>query len=111
MNRTAFPGAPNGRERVGSHRLVRPHRRAGRGLTLVELMVSMVIGLLIIASMAMLFAGNSRTRAEIERSAQQLESGRLAMELMRDDIHQAGYFGGLAASGAQLVSPCIPRTG
>jgi len=100
---------PRCRAEHGSHK--RGRRRSASGVTLVELMVSIAIGLLIVASLAMLFVANSRTRGEIERSGQQLESGRLAMELLRDDIHQAGYFGGFPAATVQAISPCVPRTG
>jgi type IV pilus assembly protein PilW len=89
-------------------------RGATRGLTLVELMVATTIGLLIIVTMGVLFAGNSRARQEIERAAQQVENGRLAIELLRDDTHQAGYYGGLlgvATQPMQTVSPCVPRVG
>lgn len=86
-----------------------------RGLTLVELMVAMTIGLFVIVTMGVLFAGNSRARAEIERAGQQVENGRLAMELLRDDIQQAGHYGGLvvgpAGAALRTVSPCVPRAG
>ena len=86
-----------------------------RGLTLVELMVAMTVGLFVIVTMGVLFAGNSRARAEIERAGQQVENGRRAMELLRDDIQQAGHYGGLVADPAggtlHVVGPCIPRAG
>jgi len=88
----------------------RPARRWSLGVTLVELMVALAIGLLVLGAMSGLFAANARSRAEIDRSAQQLENGRFALDLLRDDLRQAGFFGGFAAPG-HTVSPCIPRTG
>jgi type IV pilus assembly protein PilW len=80
------------------------------GVTLVELMIAITIGLFAIGTMSALFAANSRTRAEIERAGQQVENGRFALDLLRDDVRQAGFFGGFVGT-AQLTSPCVPRTG
>lgn len=62
-----------------------------RGYTIIELMVSITIGLLILASLVGLFAGNSRERAEIERANQQTENGRYALQVISDDLRNAGY--------------------
>ena len=70
-------------------------RRCG-GAGLVELMVGITLGLLVLAAMATLFANNSAARNEIERTSQQIENGRFALQLLRDDIHLAGYFHGFA---------------
>src|SRR5258706_5878274 len=82
-----------------------------RGVTLVELMVAMTIGLLVIAGLCALFAQTAGARSEIERAGQQLENGRFALELLRDDIRQAGYFGGLLTGSPHLVDACVPRSG
>lgn len=63
-----------------------------RGMTLVELMVAIAIGMLIVAAMAILFANNSRSLAETERSGQKIENGRYALELLAGDLHHAGFF-------------------
>jgi type IV pilus assembly protein PilW len=63
-----------------------------RGMTLVELMVAIALGMLIVAAMAILFANNSRGLAETERSGQKIENGRYALELLAGDLHHAGYF-------------------
>jgi len=89
---------------------VAPVQARCAGVTLVELMIAVVIGLLAIGTMSALFAANSRTRAEIERAGQQVENGRFALDLLRDDVRQAGFFGGFSGI-AQVVSPCVPRTG
>jgi type IV pilus assembly protein PilW len=59
-------------------------RRCG-GAGLVELMVGITLGLLA-AAIATLFANNSAPN-EIERTSQQIENGRFALQLLRDDIH------------------------
>lgn len=72
-----------------------PWRRFSRGLTIIELMVGIAAGMLIVAAMSLLFANNSRSRAETERASQKIENGRYAMELLATDLEHAGYFGGL----------------
>jgi type IV pilus assembly protein PilW len=72
-------------------------RRSGRaqtqqfGYTIIELMIAITISLIILASLVGIFANNSRTRAEIERANQQTENGRYALQLITDDLHNAGY--------------------
>jgi type IV pilus assembly protein PilW len=86
--------------------------RSPRGYSLIELMVSMTIGLLILAGLTTIFANNSRTRAEIERAHQQTENGRYALQLLTDDLHNAGYFAefnpGTVANPALTVPTAIP---
>jgi type IV pilus assembly protein PilW len=72
-------------------------RRTGRaemrqfGYTIIELMIAITISLIILASLVAIFANNSRTRGEIERANQQTENGRYALQLIIDDLHNAGY--------------------
>jgi len=87
--------------------------RSTRGTTLVEVMVAMTIGLFILAALAQLFAHNSQTRKEIDRTGRQIENGRYALEVLRDEIRMAGFFGGYddSAATAQFIGACIPRSG
>ncbi|MDA8256558.1 MAG: PilW family protein [Betaproteobacteria bacterium] len=73
------------------------------GFSLVELMVAITLGLLIVAGLTTLFVKNSQTRAEIERASQQIENGRYAMQLLSDDLHNAGYLAEFDAR--QLATP------
>lgn len=71
-----------------------PRRRAfQRGFSLIELMVSIVLGLVIVASLAMLFANSSRARQETDKTNQQIENGRYASQYLLQDLRLAGYFG------------------
>ena len=63
------------------------------GYTLVEMMVSIAIGLIVLAALVTLFAGNSRQRGEIERANAQTENGRYALQLLSEDLRDAGYLG------------------
>lgn len=44
----------------------------------------------------MLIANQSTTRSQMENSSQQIENGRYAMQLLRDDIEHAGFYGTFA---------------
>jgi type IV pilus assembly protein PilW len=66
---------------------------AMKGFTLVELMVSMVIGLIILAAVAQIFATSRGTYNLEEGMARVQESGRFAMEFLSQDIRMAGYAG------------------
>ena len=82
--------------------------RAG-GFSLVELMVSITIGLMLVAGMATLVSNYSAHRAELEKSGRQIENGRYAMQLLSDDLRHAGYYGQYYALGsvpAVLPDPC-----
>ncbi|MEP7083155.1 MAG: PilW family protein [Betaproteobacteria bacterium] len=89
------------------HGIARPG--ACNGFTLVELMVGIVVGMLVITAMALLFANSSAARAEMDRASQQIENGRVALQILRDDIHQAGFFGGYSGGVRRIVDACVPR--
>ena len=83
-------------------------RRAG--FSLVELMVSMTIGLMLLATLLVVFANASSARGELERASRQIENGRYAVELLSDDLRIAGFLGevnvGALAAPAALPDPC-----
>ena len=66
-------------------------RRRLAGYSIVELMVAITVGLIILAGLVTLFANNSRARAEIDRANQQTENGRYALQMIADELHNAGY--------------------
>jgi type IV pilus assembly protein PilW len=85
-------------------------RRSMQGISMVELMIAMVLGLIILAGLASLFANSSAARSEMERSSRQIENGRFAMELLSDDLRLAGFYGELnvrsLAATTALQNPC-----
>ncbi len=81
------------------------------GLSLVELMISITIGLILVAGMATLIATQSAARNELEKSHRQIENGRYAIELLRGDIEHAGFYGEYAPPKTTVYSapdPCVP---
>jgi prepilin-type N-terminal cleavage/methylation domain-containing protein len=75
-------------------------REPGQGFTLMELMVSMGLGLIVMAAMASLFkTGLDSTRLIMQRAETQ-ENMRAAMDLLVKDVGMAGA--GLPSGGVQL---------
>src|SRR5215471_17378992 len=72
----------------------------------------LTIGVIVLFALVTLFIGNSRTRAEVDQASQQIENGRYALDLLRDDLHLAGYYGdvvpqqGFTLATAQIPSIC-----
>lgn len=88
-------------------------RRLGQGLSLVELMVAIAIGLFMVGALITLFVNNSAARVELDRSSRQIENGRFAIDVLRDDIAMSGYFGELAPPERATVvnpQPCATAT-
>ncbi len=86
-----------------------PGRNAG--LSLVELMVSMALGLVILTGVLTVFFNASAARNEVERTSRQIENGRYAVELLTTDLQLAGFHGEFDASaipmpGALPADPC-----
>jgi type IV pilus assembly protein PilW len=93
-----------------------PHRyplqslRHQRGMTLMEWMISMTIGLILLAGLTALIAQQSSTQAELEKSSRQIENGRYAMQLLNDDIQMAGYYGEFSNVASLPPPPGPPDT-
>lgn len=62
-----------------------------RGLTLVELMISLVLGLLVIAGVGSVFVANKQSYRTNEALGQVQDASRIAYEFMARDIRMAGY--------------------
>jgi type IV pilus assembly protein PilW len=65
------------------------------GLSLIELMVALTIGLFLLAGMIAIFLSSSQSHNELEKASRQIESGRYSIEMLRDDIELAAFFGDL----------------
>ena len=71
--------------------------RAG-GFTLVELMIAVALGLVILAALTSFFVQTSQNRSELDRNSRQIENGRFAADILREDLSLAGHY-------ADLVQP------
>lgn len=71
----------------------RPLPSRERGLSLIELMIALTIGLLMLTALASMYMGASNSNKELARSSRQIEDGRYALQVLTDDIALAGYLG------------------
>jgi type IV pilus assembly protein PilW len=92
-----------------ARRALRP-RLAMTGMSLVELMIALALGMIVMAAMVTVFASSSANRQEIERASRQIENGRYAMQLLSDDLRLAGFYGEFNVKSMGLpnvlVDPC-----
>lgn len=64
-----------------------------RGMSLVELMVAMTIGLIILAAVSSLFVSSKQTYTTQDNLARLQENGRFAMQFVIKDLRLGGYVG------------------
>lgn len=69
------------------------HRSRARGVSLIELMVSMVIGLLLIAGAVNIYSQSRGTFRVNEAAARLQETGRYALGIIEPDVRLAGFWG------------------
>jgi type IV pilus assembly protein PilW len=86
-------------------------RRKQAGLSLIELMVSMTLGLIVLSGVLIVFVNSSSARNEVERTTRQIENGRYASELLSEDLRLAGFYGQfdpttVVTPGALPADPC-----
>lgn len=90
--------------------MAKPHtplrsRRGQRGLTLIELMVGLTLGLIVISSLLLVLAHASTRGQELQRTSIQIENARYVAELFREDLRMAGFFGETSVGGALYTQP------
>jgi type IV pilus assembly protein PilW len=88
-------------------------RSRALGFSLLELMVSITIGLMLLAGLATVFSNSSNSNREMKRTSEQIENGRYAIEMLAQDIRHAGFFGEfykLPAAPAAAPDPCTAPT-
>jgi type IV pilus assembly protein PilW len=86
-----------------------------RGLSLVELMIAITLGLVLVAGVTTLISQQSGTSRELNNTSRQIENGRYAIQVLRDDVELAGYYGAyynialdfpVAGASTTLPDPC-----
>jgi type IV pilus assembly protein PilW len=90
--------------------------RRQTGLTLIEFMIAIVLGMVVVAAMAVLIANQSAVRSEVDRAGRMIENGRYSMQTLSDDLLMAGYWGEMSTSPdaptgltamAGVPNPCV----
>ncbi len=77
------------------------------GFSLIEMMIAMTIGLLLLSGLVMIFVNSSDTNRELQKTAQQIENGRYAIDVVSQDLRLAGFYGHLHDLGA-ITLPATP---
>ena len=79
--------------------------KKSRGLSLIELLVSMVLGLTLATGVIQIYAGSNTTERDREARQRIQENGRFAANFMSQEIRMAGYLGCLSSiEGASVNS-------
>jgi type IV pilus assembly protein PilW len=79
------------------------------GFSLVELMIASTLGLLILSTMVTVFVSTVRSRDEVDKSNRQIENGRFAIEMLREEVQLAAFYGDLMPTGVTWTTedPCL----
>jgi type IV pilus assembly protein PilW len=93
FRRLALPEVAAGRDKCKASTNSAHHRRRESGLSLVELMIAMVVGLVLMAGVIEIFLGSKASYRLNEGLSEVQENGRFAMEFIRKDVRMAGYSG------------------
>jgi type IV pilus assembly protein PilW len=93
---------------------LRPYRSPARsyaaGLSLVELMISITLGMLVLAALLVVFSNASSARSELDRTSRHVDNARYAVALLSEDLRLSGFYGELDVAAlpvpAGLPDPC-----
>jgi type IV pilus assembly protein PilW len=78
-------------------------------MSLIELMIGMAIGLALLGALGSLYVSTSKARSEFNKTGEQVENGRYALESIVRDVEMAGFYGrpGLGSGATYNVpDPC-----
>ena len=66
-------------------------QRDAKGFSLIEMMVSMAIGMVLMVAIAQLFYGNRQTAAIQDQAARMQETARYAIQILQKEVRMAGF--------------------
>ena len=84
-------------------------RKKQAGLSLIELMISITIGVILMTGMVATFNQSGESRRELEKTGTLIENGRYAINLIYEDLRHAGFYGyyyDLGDAPAIVPDPC-----
>jgi type IV pilus assembly protein PilW len=79
------------------------------GFSLIELMISLTIGLILLTVLSLILVNSHESNRELAKTAQQIENGRYAIDVMSQNIRHAGFYGhlfSLPIAPGSLPDPC-----
>lgn len=65
-----------------------------RGVSLVEIMVALVVGLILVGGIIQIYLSSKQSYNAQEQLSRMQENGRFAMDMITRDLRRAGYWGG-----------------
>jgi type IV pilus assembly protein PilW len=68
------------------------NKRVNRGVTLIELLISVVIGLALVSAASYVYLATQKASRTLDASAQQQETANYALDLLGRDLKNAGYY-------------------
>jgi type IV pilus assembly protein PilW len=77
-------------------------RRLQAGMSLIEVMIAMAIGLFLLLGLTSVFVTSNQTYVDLSRASPQIENGRFAVQIIGDDVALAGHYGRFSG---QIVLP------
>jgi type IV pilus assembly protein PilW len=81
-----------------------------QGMTLIELMIAMSLGLLIVGSMFAAYINTTTTSRSLMETSLVTENGRYATQVLSDEVQLAGFFGFLDNQEKRIsTSPTLPN--
>lgn len=92
-----------------SSTFTRRRRLNQAGISLVELMVAMVLGLLLATALGALFVNVSSTNNEMAKTNSQIENGRFAMQILQNDLAHVGFWGSYVPNYDNLSFSTVPN--
>ncbi|WP_286266231.1 PilW family protein [Thalassotalea atypica] len=81
------------------------------GFTIVEILISLTIGLFLFSGISLVFVGMRSTSAETSSYGEMQETGRIAISILSDDLMRQGFWGDLSmplSSSNLLGVPAAP---
>lgn len=79
-------------------------RRASLGLSIIELMVSIVVGLIVVSGVTTVLVNSLQANNEIVRASRLNQELRAVMDLMTRDLRRGGYRGNYASFVGKLAA-------
>jgi type IV pilus assembly protein PilW len=88
--------------------------RQHSGVTLVELMIALAIGMVLLGALTIMFMNQSKVRSELDKANRMTDNGRYAIELLAESLRLAGYYAEfdptMLVVPATLPDPCSTLT-
>ena len=82
-------------------------RARSAGVTLIELMVAMTIGVIVLLGLTMMLGANTRNQAELEQTIRKLENARYSVDVLSEDIAHAGYYSDFSPNSLPLLATYV----